>query len=211
MTCEGANGSNCATRRCGHFNCVFYGGAIGFRGRRKIRVESLLRKEGIGKGAKVASSGATAELGLGSEAGCFSALGARWWEVVSTHLDRWLTTPYLTDNLEVSPMPTYEYLCTSCGHEWEFEQSIKDDPERVCQKCKQETARRQISRGTGFILKGGGWYSDLYSSTSNKPKEGGGEKPSADAGSSTSSSESKPSDSSTTAAPPKTTSSAAAA
>jgi putative FmdB family regulatory protein len=88
-------------------------------------------------------------------------------------------------------MPTYEYLCTACGHEWEFEQSIKDDPQRVCQKCNQETARRQISRGVGFILKGGGWYSDLYSSTSNKPKEGGGDKGGSDGGSSTPSGESK--------------------
>jgi putative FmdB family regulatory protein len=74
-------------------------------------------------------------------------------------------------------MPTYEYLCTSCGHEWEFEQSIKDEPQKLCQKCNQATARRQISRGTGFILKGGGWYSDLYSSSSNKApsKDGTGE------------------------------------
>lgn len=65
-------------------------------------------------------------------------------------------------------MPTYEYACTSCGNEWEFEQSIKDSALTECPKCKQATAKRQISRGTGFILKGGGWYSDLYSSTGNK-------------------------------------------
>jgi putative FmdB family regulatory protein len=67
-------------------------------------------------------------------------------------------------------MPTYEYACKSCAHEWETEQSIKDDPLKECPKCHQETAARQISRGTGFILKGGGWYSDLYSSSSNKPQ-----------------------------------------
>lgn len=61
-------------------------------------------------------------------------------------------------------MPTYEYACGSCGHEWESEQSIKDDPLRDCPKCHAAEAKRQISRGTGFILKGGGWYSDLYSS-----------------------------------------------
>ena len=124
-------------------------------------------------------------------------------------------------------MPTYEYLCTACGHEWEFEQSIKEDPLKVCQKCSQETARRQISRGTGFILKGGGWYSDLYSSTSNKPKEakeakpegggdkGGGDKGGSDGGSSSpSSGESKSggTDSgSTGSSTPKTTTSPAAA
>jgi len=124
-------------------------------------------------------------------------------------------------------MPTYEYLCTACGHEWEFEQSIKEDPLKVCQKCSQETARRQISRGTGFILKGGGWYSDLYSSSSNKPKEakeskpegggdkGGGDKGGSDGGSSSpSSGESKSggTDSgSTGSSTPKTTTSPAAA
>ena len=65
-------------------------------------------------------------------------------------------------------MPTYEYACTSCANEWEFEQSIKDEPLKKCPKCHKQTARRQISRGTGFILKGSGWYSDLYSSASNK-------------------------------------------
>ncbi|WP_437612841.1 zinc ribbon domain-containing protein [Sorangium sp. So ce834] len=66
-------------------------------------------------------------------------------------------------------MPTYEYACTSCAHEWEAEQSIKEAPLSECPSCHNATARRQISRGTGFILKGGGWYSDLYASGSNKP------------------------------------------
>lgn len=65
-------------------------------------------------------------------------------------------------------MPTYEYACSSCRHEWEFEQSIKDNALTECPTCHQQTARRQISRGTGFILKGGGWYADLYSSSGNK-------------------------------------------
>jgi len=66
-------------------------------------------------------------------------------------------------------MPTYEYACSSCHHEWEAEQSIKEAALTECPTCHQHAARRQISRGTGFILKGGGWYSDLYSSSSNKP------------------------------------------
>ncbi|MGK3991288.1 zinc ribbon domain-containing protein [Sorangium sp. So ce136] len=73
-------------------------------------------------------------------------------------------------------MPTYEYACTSCAHEWEAEQSIKEAPLTDCPSCHNATARRQISRGTGFILKGSGWYSDLYASSSNKPpakSEGG--------------------------------------
>lgn len=66
-------------------------------------------------------------------------------------------------------MPTYEYACSSCAHEWEAEQSIKEDALKDCPSCNQPTAKRQISRGTGFILKGGGWYADLYASGSNKP------------------------------------------
>ena len=71
-------------------------------------------------------------------------------------------------------MPTYEYACSSCKNEWEFEQSIKDAALTECPACHQQTARRMISRGGGFILKGGGWYSDLYSSASNKPSESKG-------------------------------------
>jgi putative FmdB family regulatory protein len=65
-------------------------------------------------------------------------------------------------------MPTYEYACQACGNEWEAEQSIKDAALTECPSCKAQSAKRQISKGAGFILKGGGWYSDLYSSSSKK-------------------------------------------
>jgi putative FmdB family regulatory protein len=66
---------------------------------------------------------------------------------------------------------TYEYLCTACGHEWEASQPITAEPLKDCPKCKKATARRQVSGGTGFVLKGGGWYADLYGSA--KPSSGG--------------------------------------
>jgi putative FmdB family regulatory protein len=59
-------------------------------------------------------------------------------------------------------MPTYEYRCEACGHEWEAFQSMKDDPLTDCPECGEPKAKRQISAGTGFILKGGGWYADGY-------------------------------------------------
>lgn len=62
---------------------------------------------------------------------------------------------------------TYEYICQACGHQWEAQQSIKDDPLKDCPNCHKAEAKRQISRSPGFILKGGGWYSDLYSSSSS--------------------------------------------
>ncbi len=64
-------------------------------------------------------------------------------------------------------MPTYEYACKSCGNTWEASQRISESPLTECPKCHEQTAQRLISGGN-FILKGGGWYSDLYSSTSNK-------------------------------------------
>jgi len=63
---------------------------------------------------------------------------------------------------------TYEYVCTACGHAWEAEQSISAAPLKTCPNCQQETAKRQISGGAGFILKGGGWYADLYGSSTKK-------------------------------------------
>jgi putative FmdB family regulatory protein len=61
-------------------------------------------------------------------------------------------------------MPTYEYACTACGSQWEEVQRITAAPLEVCPTCGKSSAHRLISAGTGFILKGGGWYSDLYSS-----------------------------------------------
>ena len=65
---------------------------------------------------------------------------------------------------------TYEYACAACGHEWEAEQSIREAPLKKCPKCGKDQAKRQISRGAGFILKGGGWYADGYGSSSASSK-----------------------------------------
>src|SRR5258708_6843983 len=62
-------------------------------------------------------------------------------------------------------MPTYDYICTACNHAWELEQRIVEDPVRKCPKCHANKAKRQISSGAGFILKGGGWYADGYGSS----------------------------------------------
>jgi len=79
-------------------------------------------------------------------------------------------------------MPTYEYVCTSCGNQWEEIQKISEPSLTDCPKCKNASAKRQISGGN-FILKGGGWYADLYSSSGGKKSEssssGGESKPEA--------------------------------
>lgn len=69
-------------------------------------------------------------------------------------------------------MPTYEYHCDACGLDFERDQRITEDPLKTCPSCKARKARRLISR-TSFVLKGSGWYSDLYSSKSAEAKDDG--------------------------------------
>ncbi len=68
-------------------------------------------------------------------------------------------------------MPTYEYGCSECRHEWEEIQRITAPATEVCPKCGKTSAHRLISPGTNFILKGGGWYSDLYASSNASKKK----------------------------------------
>src|SRR5262245_23735413 len=69
-------------------------------------------------------------------------------------------------------MPIYEYRCDKCEREFEAEQRITDDPLRSCPHCRSRKVRRLISQ-TSFVLKGSGWYSDLYSSSKgSKPAAG---------------------------------------
>jgi putative FmdB family regulatory protein len=93
---------------------------------------------------------------------------------------------------------TYEYVCTACGHEWEAEQPISAEPLKKCPSCNRAKAKRQISGGAGFILKGGGWYADGYGS-SRTPKGSTESKPS-----DSKASDSKPSDKSKEPAKKKT-------
>ena len=86
-------------------------------------------------------------------------------------------------------MPVYEYACEKCKHEFEAEQRISDDPIRTCPKCRARKVKRLISR-TSFVLKGSGWYSDLYSSPGAK-KEGETKSESGDKGSSDAKTETK--------------------
>ena len=59
-------------------------------------------------------------------------------------------------------MPIYEYLCTSCGYEFEEVQKFTDPSLDECPDCGNNKAERQVSMSS-FHLKGGGWYKDGYS------------------------------------------------
>ena len=89
-------------------------------------------------------------------------------------------------------MPIYEYACAKCEREFEVEQRITDDPVKTCPHCRARRVKRLISR-TSFVLKGSGWYSDLYSSS--KSKKEGKDSTESESKSSGTKSESKPSDS----------------
>ena len=65
-------------------------------------------------------------------------------------------------------MPTYDYRCEACEHEWELFQSIKAEPEKKCPACKKKKARRLIGAGAGLIFKGTGFYLTDYRSKSYK-------------------------------------------
>ena len=72
-------------------------------------------------------------------------------------------------------MPIYEYECQACGHEFEEWQKMSDPPVKTCPKCKKRKVQKLISKSS-FHLKGGGWYSDLYSSSDGGKKPSGDEK-----------------------------------
>ena len=67
-------------------------------------------------------------------------------------------------------MPIYEYLCTSCGYEFEEVQKFTDPSLDECPDCGKNKAERQVSMSS-FHLKGGGWYKDGYSNNGTEPEK----------------------------------------
>jgi putative FmdB family regulatory protein len=59
-------------------------------------------------------------------------------------------------------MPTYEYVCSKCGHQFEKFQSMRDEPLRKCPKCHKAALKRLIGGGAGLIFKGSGFYITDY-------------------------------------------------
>jgi putative FmdB family regulatory protein len=65
-------------------------------------------------------------------------------------------------------MPTYEYLCKKCEHEFEQLQSITAKALRKCPQCGKMSLKRLIGAGSGVIFKGSGFYETDYRSESYK-------------------------------------------
>jgi putative FmdB family regulatory protein len=72
-------------------------------------------------------------------------------------------------------MPTYEYACEKCGHQFEIFQSMKDKSLAVCpkEKCKLKKwgkgrVKKLLGTGAGLIFKGSGFYITDYRSENYK-------------------------------------------
>lgn len=74
-------------------------------------------------------------------------------------------------------MPTYEYACQKCGHEFEQFQSMRDAALTKCPKCKKAALKRLVGGGAGLIFKGTGFYITDYKNKSGGEAKGGDSKP----------------------------------
>ena len=93
-------------------------------------------------------------------------------------------------------MPTYDYQCAACGHEFELFQQMSASLKKKCPECGKLKLKRLIGTGAGIIFKGGGFYETDYRSDSykkdaaadgksGKTSDSGTEKKSSDSGTST--------------------------
>lgn len=54
-------------------------------------------------------------------------------------------------------MPTYEYRCKACGHQFDFIQSFTDDALTICPEC-DEAQLKKVFGNVGITFKGSGFY-----------------------------------------------------
>ena len=59
-------------------------------------------------------------------------------------------------------MPTYQYECSACGHQFEILQSMTEPKLKKCPECKKLKLFRLIGTGGGIIFKGSGFYETDY-------------------------------------------------
>src|SRR3954462_12784398 len=65
-------------------------------------------------------------------------------------------------------MPTYEYHCDACDHDFEEFQYFSEDPLTKCPACKKKKLRRLFGTGASIIFKGSRFYETDYRSESYK-------------------------------------------
>lgn len=57
-------------------------------------------------------------------------------------------------------MPLYDYKCTKCGHIFEVQQKISEEPLKYCPACKGPIKR--LISPAGIIFKGSGFHVTDY-------------------------------------------------
>ena len=65
-------------------------------------------------------------------------------------------------------MPTYDYRCDACGHEFELFQQMSAPVKKKCPECSKLKLKRLIGTGSGVMFKGSGFYETDYRSDSYK-------------------------------------------
>ena len=82
-------------------------------------------------------------------------------------------------------MPTYEYICKKCGHEFEASHSMAVEALKICprelcprKKWGRGPVTKKVSAGAGLLFKGSGFYitdyrSEGYKSAAKKDTVGG--------------------------------------
>ncbi|MCH2632396.1 MAG: FmdB family transcriptional regulator [Acidimicrobiales bacterium] len=63
-------------------------------------------------------------------------------------------------------MPTYQYRCTECEHQFEVRQSFSDDPISICPVCSGPV--KKVFGNVGIAFKGSGFYKNDSRSSSGK-------------------------------------------
>jgi putative FmdB family regulatory protein len=84
-------------------------------------------------------------------------------------------------------MPTYDYRCNNCDHEFELFQSMSAGVKKKCPECSKMTLERLIGTGAAVIFKGSGFYETDYRSksyTSDQEADSKAAKESSESGSS---------------------------
>jgi len=64
----------------------------------------------------------------------------------------------------IGKMPTYDYLCQTCGHRFETWQKMTDEPLTTCPECGSHI--RRVLYPAGVVFKGSGFYKTDHGNTS---------------------------------------------
>ena len=68
-------------------------------------------------------------------------------------------------------MPTYDYECEACSHNFERFQEMSARKLRTCPKCGKRKLIRLVGAGAGVIFRGSGFYETDYKRKQSKPSD----------------------------------------